>query len=84
MLYSLGRHPEIQQKVFDETQIIFGDDLNQPVTMHKLNDLHYLELVIKETLRLYPPVPFFGRKVTEEITIGDFRNECDNCTLFHG
>jgi cytochrome P450 family 4 len=71
-LYNLAKYPEIQQKVFEEARAVFGDDVTKPVTMHNLNDLRYLELVIKETLRLYPSVPFFGRKIREEITIGDF------------
>lgn len=37
-----------------------------------LNEFKYLELVIKESLRMHPPVPFIGRQVWEEIEIGDF------------
>lgn len=67
----MAKNQEIQQKVFEESRLVFGDDLLKDVEMHNLNDLHYLELVIKETLRLYPPVPLFGRKLREEVTVGD-------------
>ena len=66
-LYNLAKHPEIQQKVFDEIRNVIGDDVNQPVTQKILNDLHYLEMVIKESLRLFPSVPIFAREVQENI-----------------
>ncbi|XP_058822315.1 cytochrome P450 4d1-like [Topomyia yanbarensis] len=61
----LAKHPDIQQKVYEEVCAVFGDDLSKPATLSMLNDLKYLDLVIKETLRLYPSVPMYGRKMLE-------------------
>ncbi|XP_035900601.1 cytochrome P450 4d1-like [Anopheles stephensi] len=69
LLQNLAKHPEIQQKVFDEVRNVVGDDRTRPVTIAMLNDMHYLDLVIKETLRLYPSVPMFGRKMMEDAEI---------------
>ncbi|XP_049530224.1 cytochrome P450 4d1-like [Anopheles darlingi] len=69
LLQSLAKNPDIQQKVFDEVRNIVGDDRTQPVTMAMLNEMSYLDLVIKETLRLYPSVPMIGRKMYQTTEI---------------
>ncbi|XP_065091256.1 cytochrome P450 4d1-like [Ochlerotatus camptorhynchus] len=61
----LAKHPDVQQKVYEEVQTVIGDDPTTPITLSKLNQLNYLDLVIKETLRLYPSVPIFGRKLLD-------------------
>lgn len=38
--------------------------------MEDVNELEYLECVIKETLRLFPSVPFIGREVQEDFDYG--------------
>ncbi|KAG7158439.1 Cytochrome P450 4c3-like 3 [Homarus americanus] len=53
-LYLLGHHPEIQARVQEELDGIFGDS-DRPVTMADLREMKYLENCIKETLRMYPP-----------------------------
>ena len=67
--YNIAKHPEVQQKVFDEIVSVFGNDLKKQATISDLNDLKYLDLVIKETLRLHPSVGLFGRKALEEVEI---------------
>ncbi|XP_037818738.1 cytochrome P450 4d1 isoform X2 [Lucilia sericata] len=67
--YNLAMNPKCQQKCFEEIIQVFGKDKSKPVTYEDLNNLHYVELCIKETLRMFPSVPLLGRKVTEECEI---------------
>lgn len=66
-LYNIALNPEVQKKILEEINIELADE--QVLTLHNLNKLHYLELVIKESLRLFPSVPYYSRHVGEEVTI---------------
>lgn len=69
--YLLGLHPDIQDKVQEELDTVFGTDpdVEKPFSMDSLRELKYLECVIKETLRLFPSVPFYGRMTSEPLMI---------------
>lgn len=69
-LYCIGRNKEVQRKIQEELDDVFGDDTERPVNSDDLRQLTYLERVIKESLRLYPPAPVFGRHMTEDVTVG--------------
>ncbi|KAK4880501.1 hypothetical protein RN001_008647 [Aquatica leii] len=71
-LYCMSKHQEIQDKVFAEITKIVGDDKNVKMSYEHLQKMKYLEQVIKETFRLYPPVPMFTRVLTKNAT---FQNE---------
>lgn len=64
----LGVHQDIQAKVYDELYEIFGDS-DRPATFADTLKMKYLERVILESLRMFPPVPIIARKLTEDVKI---------------
>ncbi|CAH1108900.1 unnamed protein product [Psylliodes chrysocephalus] len=70
-LYCLSTHPEVQKRAVEEQQKIFGSDRNRSATHRDLQEMKYLEMIIKESLRMYPPVPYIGRKTKRDISYKD-------------
>jgi cytochrome P450 len=53
VLYLLSEHPQVMNAVQQEVdQVLLGEALD----VNSIGRMHYLEQVIKETLRLYPPI----------------------------
>lgn len=71
-LYLISNHPEVQKQLIEEQRHIFGSNPHRPTTLADLQEMKYLELVIKETLRIYPSVPMIVREVTEDLTYSDW------------
>ncbi|XP_075153108.1 putative cytochrome P450 4ac1 [Haematobia irritans] len=65
-IMNLALHPEVQKKCRQEIANI-GDFSS--LTVFDFNKLEYVECVLKESLRLYPSVPFIARKCTTETHI---------------
>lgn len=74
VLCLLGIHKDIQAKVYNELYEIFGDS-DRPATFADTLEMKYLERVILEALRMYPPVPAIARKLNNDVKIGK------NCSL---
>jgi len=71
ILYMLAKHPEVQDKARKEINSHLPK--NSSITYDKTNKLQYITNVIKETLRLHPPVPINGRQATEDTEIGGYQ-----------
>ncbi|XP_070822233.1 cytochrome P450 4B1-like [Chaetodon trifascialis] len=71
ILYCLACNPEHQKICRDEVmQVLEGKDT---VEWEDLSKLPYTTMCIKESLRLYPPVPGMSRNITKPITFFDGR-----------
>lgn len=57
--------------MYEELKKIFEDDPQRPVTMRDLGEMKLLERVLKESLRLYPSVPFISRYLDEDTQLGE-------------
>ncbi|KAL1138633.1 hypothetical protein AAG570_008696 [Ranatra chinensis] len=66
----LGIHQDIQEKVLEEIDTVFGDS-NREVTLEDLPKLVYLEQVIKETLRMWPPAAIILRNIDEDVKLSN-------------
>ncbi|XP_034238723.1 cytochrome P450 4C1-like [Thrips palmi] len=63
-LFALGNHPDIQERVRQEV-------LGAGPAWQDIVALPYLEQVVKESLRLYPPVLYISRINEQGLDIGD-------------
>ncbi|CAE1329936.1 CYP4V2 [Acanthosepion pharaonis] len=83
-IYMIVSHPEVYRKVNQEIDDVFGDS-NRPAMLEDLKKLDYMEMALKETLRLYPSVSIIGRKTTEELDIDGYKIPAKyRVTLFIG
>ncbi|KAJ4441358.1 hypothetical protein ANN_11213 [Periplaneta americana] len=67
----LANHPHVQDAVVMEQRDILGSS-DRYATIHELQQMKYLEQVIKESLRLYPSVFLYGRKITHDLRAGNY------------
>ncbi|CAF4793903.1 unnamed protein product [Pieris macdunnoughi] len=68
-LLTLAENQDVQEKVYQELQSIFNG--REDVTLEDLTMMNYLERCIKESMRLYPPVPFISRTLSETVKLID-------------
>lgn len=69
-LYLLGQHSEVADRVGAELDQVLGDRTAPGYA--DLKRLPYLEMVLKESMRLYTPGPYGARETTEELALGGF------------
>jgi len=71
-LYCLSRHPDVARRVRAEVVAALGD---RPATLADLASLPYTERVLKESMRILPPVWMIARSVDGDDVIGGYTIE---------
>ncbi|KEF08775.1 MULTISPECIES: cytochrome P450 [Streptomyces] len=69
-LHLLGRHPEVAERVAGELDRVLGDRAVPGYA--DLRRLTYLDMVLKESMRLFPPGPYGARETTEALVLGAY------------
>lgn len=68
--YLLATHPEAEKEFHAELEDVLG---GRAPNVSDLPKLKYTEMIVKESMRLYPPAYAVGREAIEETEIGGFR-----------
>lgn len=68
-LHLLGQHPGVLAQAQAEVDAVVGQD---SLTAAQVNQLSYLDMVIKETLRLYPPIHLGNRIVADDTSVSGY------------
>ncbi|HEY3549875.1 MAG TPA: cytochrome P450 [Gaiellaceae bacterium] len=73
LAYVLATHPDVEEKVIAEIDSITGGDPDYDLRYDDLMALTYTTQVIKETLRVYPPMPVTIRRSLKDGLLGRYR-----------
>ncbi|NXO97535.1 CP4B1 protein, partial [Certhia brachydactyla] len=79
LFYCLAIHPEHQQRCREEIQGILGD--RDTIEWEDLGKMTYITMCIKESLRLFPPVPAVSRQLSKPVTFPDGRSLPAGCLV---
>lgn len=69
--YVLMKHPAVEARVLREIDSVIGQ---RAFTFADVSQLKYLEMVVKESMRMYPAAAFlFGREAVENVELGGYQ-----------
>ncbi|XP_055612643.1 probable cytochrome P450 313a4, partial [Uranotaenia lowii] len=68
-LLMLAMHPEVQERVYQE---VISVAPSGPLEYQDVSKLEYMEMVIKESMRLVPVVALVGRICEKDLTVGEY------------
>ncbi|PON96770.1 Cytochrome P450, E-class, group I [Trema orientale] len=71
LMAELVRNPRVMKKVQEEVRRVVGN--KSEIEINHINQMEYLKCVIKENLRLHPPLPFLvPRKTLSSVKLGGY------------
>ncbi len=81
LAYVLATHPDVEEKLVAEIDGITGGDPDYDLQYDDLMALTYTTQVIKETMRIYPPMPVTIRRSLKDGMLGRYRVRKDDIIL---
>ena len=76
--FLLGRHPDAEQKLTKELGRVLGGRIPTPADLPRLI---YTDMVLRESMRLYPPVWVIGRRALAPFRLGEYELPADTNVL---
>ncbi|XP_053679855.1 cytochrome P450 4d2-like [Anopheles nili] len=67
ILYACAKNGGVQKRMLEEIMDVIPDD--QPISQQHITKLKYMDQVIKESFRMYSPVPYYSRHIDRDTTI---------------
>ncbi|XP_022119970.2 probable cytochrome P450 4s3 [Pieris rapae] len=80
-LYFIAKFPEVQHRVLQEQKLIFGNDRFKKPNHKEINEMKYLEAVIKESIRVLPAITKISRHLKNDLQLKDGRVVPANTTV---
>jgi len=76
--YLLSQHPDVEAKLHDELESVLAGELPKPADFARLK---YTEMILAESMRLYPPAWTLGRRALSDYRMGEFIVPADSIVL---
>ncbi len=77
--YLLSEYPAVYEKLLNEVQTVLGD---HAPTVDTIGNLPYLEWVLNESMRLYPPAWSQGRRATDAFDLDGYHFPAGTIVMF--
>ena len=76
--YLLGQNPQVEEKLTEELSRVLAGRVPTPADLPRLA---YTDMVLREAMRLYPPVWVIGRRALAPFRLGDYELPADTNVL---
>lgn len=64
----IAMHQNVQDKIRQEVNEVVSDEL---IDENVLNNLKYIDMTLKEIIRLFPVAPFMGRVTNDDLKLSN-------------